>query len=318
MKEYGYSSGFLVSALEEYIMKSVKVYHFDAFSKEPDKGNPAGVVLNGDELTDKQMQEIAFKVGFNETAFPVKSEEADLGIRFFTPGHEMNLCGHATMATVYALKTKGLLGEKTELTIETRAGILSIKLHMTDKKDIRITMDQAAPIFEAFYGSKKDLTHSIGLEETDIHDNLPILYGSTGTWTLLIPIKNLEAFNKMKPKNENFPSILKEMPKSSIHPFCLETYDEEADMHARHFSSPYSGTIEDAVTGTASGVMGAYYAEYISKDTKEALKLVVEQGNEIGRDGRVGVQVSKNGESYDVQITGSAVFVNELDILIKD
>ncbi|MCT1902920.1 PhzF family phenazine biosynthesis protein [Oceanobacillus sojae] len=299
-------------------MKSVKVYHYDAFSKVPDKGNPAGVVLNGDELTDKQMQEIAFKVGFNETAFPVKSGEADLGIRFFTPGHEMNLCGHATMATVYALKTKGLLGKKTDLTIETRAGVLPIKLHSTAKKEIRITMNQTAPIFEAFHGSKKDLAHSIGLEENDIHDNFPILYGSTGTWTLLIPIKKLEAFNRMKVNNKNIPSILKEMPKSSVHPFCMEAYDEEADMHARHFSSPYSGTVEDAVTGTASGVMGAYYAKYIRKDTKDALKLVVEQGNEIGRDGRVGVQVSKNGESYDVQITGSAVFVNELNVMIKD
>lgn len=208
----------------------------------------------------------------------------------------MNLCGHATMATVYALKTKGLLGKKTDLTIETRAGVLPIKLHSTAKKEIRITMNQTAPIFEAFHGSKKDLAHSIGLEENDIHDNFPILYGSTGTWTLLIPIKKLEAFNRMKVNNKNIPSILKEMPKSSVHPFCMEAYDEEADMHARHFSSPYSGTVEDAVTGTASGVMGAYYAKYIRKDTKDALKLVVEQGNEIGRDGRVGVQVSKNGE----------------------
>ncbi len=122
----------------------------------------------------------------------------------------------------------------------------------------------------------------------------------------------------MKPQNEDFPSILKEIPKSSVHPFSLETYDEEADMHARHFSSPYSGTVEDAVTGTASGVMGAYYAEYIRKDRKEALKLVVEQGNEIGKNGRVGVQVSENGELYNVQITGSAVFVNELNIMIND
>ncbi|WP_190238699.1 PhzF family phenazine biosynthesis protein, partial [Salipaludibacillus neizhouensis] len=45
-------------------MKSITVYHYDAFSKEPDKGNPAGVVLNGDELTDLEMQEIAYKVGF--------------------------------------------------------------------------------------------------------------------------------------------------------------------------------------------------------------------------------------------------------------
>lgn len=136
-------------------MRSVEVFHYDAFSKEPHKGNPAGVVLDGDKLTEDQMQEIAFKVGFNETAFPVMSEAADLGIRFFTPGHEMNLCGHATMATVYVLKTKGLLGEKTELTIETRAGILPVKLHSTANKEIIITMNQAAPIFKAFHGSKE-------------------------------------------------------------------------------------------------------------------------------------------------------------------
>lgn len=61
-------------------MNSVKVYHYDAFSTEPNKGNPAGVVFNGDDLTDKQMQEIAFKVGFNETAFVVGSDHADLGL----------------------------------------------------------------------------------------------------------------------------------------------------------------------------------------------------------------------------------------------
>lgn len=298
-------------------MKSVKVYHYDAFSKEPNKGNPAGVVLNGDELTDAQMQEIAFKVGFNETAFPVKSEVADLRIRFFTPGHEMNLCGHATMATVYALRTKGLLGEKTDLTIETRAGILPVTINSTAEKEIFITMNQASPKFEEFKGSKRDLANSIGLEETDINDNLPVLYGSTGTWTLLIPIKKLDAFKKMKPNNKDFPAVLKEMPKSSVHPFCTETYDSDADMHARHFSSPYSGTIEDAVTGTASGVMGAFYAKYINKNFEESLTLVVEQGHEIEKDGRVGVQVSKNGEVYDVQITGNAVHVKDFDVLLE-
>ncbi|GAA0323324.1 PhzF family phenazine biosynthesis protein [Oceanobacillus oncorhynchi subsp. oncorhynchi] len=299
-------------------MKSVKVYHYDAFSKVPNKGNPAGVVLNGDELTDEQMQEVAFKVGFNETAFPVKSETADLGIRFFTPGHEMNLCGHATMATVYALKTKGLFGDKRELTIETKAGILPVRLDSAAEKEITITMNQAAPEFVAFHGSKMDLAHSIGIEGSDIHDNLPILYGSTGAWTLLIPINNLEAFRKMKPENKDFPAILKEMPKSSVHPFCIETYDTDADMHARHFSSPFSGTVEDAVTGTASGVMGAYYADYIREDRKDVLKLVVEQGHEIGKDGRVGVQVSKNGESYDIQITGNAVFVKDFEIMLEN
>ncbi|MFS0638742.1 PhzF family phenazine biosynthesis protein [Mesobacillus foraminis] len=299
-------------------MKTITVYHYDAFSREPHMGNPAGVVLNGDELTDAEMQETAFKVGFNETAFPVKSDVADLRIRFFTPGHEMNLCGHATMATVYALKSKGLLGEKTELTIETNAGILPISINTAVDGEILITMKQAPPEFKEYTGSKEDLANSIGLKESDLHADLPILYGSTGTWTLLIPIKELNAFQKMKPNNKQFPEILKEMPNSSVHPFCLETYDPNADMHARHFSSPYSGTIEDAVTGTASGVMGAFYAKYINNSFIGHLNLIVEQGQEIEKDGRVAVQVSKISESVDIRIIGNAVYVKEFQVLLEN
>ncbi|MCT2536273.1 PhzF family phenazine biosynthesis isomerase [Aquibacillus koreensis] len=299
-------------------MKSITVYHYDAFGKEPDKGNPAGVVLSGDELTDVEMQEIAFKVGFNETAFPVKSDVADLRIRFFTPGHEMNLCGHATMTTVYALKSKGLLGDKKEITIETNAGILPIKINASVKSEMFIKMKQASPQFKEFTGSKEELANSIGLKESDLHADLPILYGSTGTWTLLIPIKQLSAFQKMVPNNKQFPKILKEMPKSSVHPFCLETYDSKADMHARHFSSPYSGTIEDVVTGTASGVMGAFYAKYIKNSFIEPLNLIVEQGHEVEKDGQVVVRVSKNSESFDVQITGNAVFVKDIQVLLEN
>ncbi|WP_342505374.1 PhzF family phenazine biosynthesis protein [Sporosarcina sp. FSL K6-2383] len=297
-------------------MKSVTVYHYDAFSTEPNKGNPAGVVLNGDDLTDKEMQEIAVKVGFNETAFPVQSSVADLRIRYFTPGHEMDLCGHATMATIFALKSRGLLTEKDELTIETRAGILPIRIDSLTDDTFYITMKQASPQFEEFNSSSEELAHAIGLEKSDIDGDFPIVYGSTGIWTLLVPIKTLSAFKRMKPNTEIFPSILKEIPKASIHPFCLETYDENADMHARHFSSPFSGTIEDAVTGTASGVMGAYYATYIDNDFEEHLNLVVEQGHEIGKDGRVQVGVSKNQESYDIEIRGNAVYVKEFEIVI--
>lgn len=299
-------------------MKSIKVYHYDAFSNKPNLGNPAGVVLNGDDLTDLEMQEIAYKVGFNETAFPVKSDVADLRIRFFTPGHEMNLCGHATMATVFALKDQGLLKDQTELTIETNAGILPLKLNTSAVGELSITMKQATPEFKPFTGSKEALANSIGLSASDLHEELPILYGSTGTWTLLIPIKHLDAFKKMQPNNNLFPDILKEMPKASVHPFCLETYDQGADMHARHFSSPYSGTIEDAVTGTASGVMGAFYAEYINNQFDGLLNLVVEQGHEIGKDGQVMVHVSKKQDTYDIEITGTAVYVNEFDVLLGE
>ncbi|BBI32975.1 hypothetical protein KCTCHS21_23740 [Cohnella abietis] len=79
-------------------MKNVTVLHYDAFSDQPNKGNPAGVVLDASQLSEKDMQSIAYEVGFNETVFVVDSQVADLRLRYFTPGHEINLCGHATMA----------------------------------------------------------------------------------------------------------------------------------------------------------------------------------------------------------------------------
>ncbi|MGO1421488.1 MAG: PhzF family phenazine biosynthesis isomerase [Staphylococcus equorum] len=292
-------------------MKSIKVYHYDAFSKKPNKGNPAGVVLNGDDLTETEMQDVAFKVGFNETAFPIASDRADLRIRYFSPKQEMELCGHATMATIYALKTNGWLENKTELTIETNAGVLPIRITKNEQKEIHITMKQALPQLKKFEGSRHDLAKAIGIEEVDFDDELPITYGSTGAWTLLIPIKSLDIFNKMEPNNKVFSSILNEIPNASVHPFCLESYYEEADMHGRHFSSTFSGTIEDPVTGTASGVMGAYFAKYIKKECDMPINLIVEQGQEMNKDGHMIVNVAEN---YEIEITGNAVYVEEIDI----
>lgn len=291
-------------------MQVIKVYHYDAFSSVPGKGNPAGVVWGAEGLSEERMQEVAARIGFNETAFALPSAVADWRLRYYTPGHEINLCGHGTMAALYALAEHGLLQERTDLTVETLAGILPMKLDTANGRTI--TMQQAAPQFQAFNGSLAELAAAMGIEEADIDDQLPTLYGSTGTWTLLVPIRKLATFGRMKPDNSRFPAILREMPRVSLHPFCLETYDPQADMHARHFSSPYSGTVEDAVTGTASGVMGAYYARYIDKDGRSPLKLKVEQGHEIGREGQVEVTVS--GSS--VAISGTAVYVKEIEVTL--
>lgn len=200
----------------------------------------------------------------------------------------------------------------TNFTIETRAGVLPIQLNL-DEQELSITMKQSAPEFHSFNGSIQELANSIGINISDIDTETPIVYGSTGTWTLIVPVRNLDAFRRMKPENTLFPNILKEMPRASIHPFCLQTYDEAAHIHARHFSSPYSGTIEDPVTGTASGVLGAYYAKYINKELTSTFELLIEQGQEIGKDGRVQVKVIA-GDT--IEITGNAVYVNKFHVLI--
>ncbi|HDR7664470.1 MULTISPECIES: PhzF family phenazine biosynthesis isomerase [Bacillus] len=299
-------------------MKTINVFHYDAFTNKPSMGNPAGIVLNADGLMEEEMQRIAEKVGFNETSFVLSSEVADIRMRFFTPRFEMDLCGHGTVGTIFALRERGLLEEKTNFTIETKAGILPIQIDVNDKGEAFIKMRQAAPQFKDFAGSKDELAHSIGLGVNDLDVSLPIVYGSTGNWTVIVPVKNLNVCERMKSNNEVFPSILKEIPNASIHPVCLETYDEQAQMHGRHFSSAYAGTIEDPVTGTASGVMGAYYTMYVEKDFDHEMELIVEQGQEMNKDGRVTVYVTKEGENERLQIdiAGTAVYVNEFKISI--
>lgn len=110
----------------------IKVLHYDAFTDTPGMGNPAGIVLNADNLSEKQMQSVAAAAGYNETAFVLSSGKADIRLRFFTPGHEMDLCGHATVASVFMMKEHGIL-KTDEILLETNAGILPVSLRFFSK-----------------------------------------------------------------------------------------------------------------------------------------------------------------------------------------
>lgn len=296
----------------------VTVHQYNSFTTLIDKGNPAGVVLQAEQLSDFQMQEIARLVGFNETAFVLKSNRATVRLRYYTPGHEMNLCGHGTVAAIYGLVLHGILKNQSlsSITIETAAGILSVFISDMKTGAPMIYMEQAAPEFVPFTGSRAELAALIGITEDELHPELPIVYGSTGTWTLLVPIQSLDSFSKMRQDTQRFPSLLKELPSASIHPFCLGGHDPLSNMHGRHFSSPYSGTEEDAVTGTASGVMGAYYAKYIRSDEASPLKVVVEQGHEVGREGKVFVDVENSEGRMKVMVGGNCVPVREFQVEI--
>ncbi|QIW79109.1 PhzF family phenazine biosynthesis isomerase [Bacillus tequilensis] len=285
-------------------MKEIEVLKYEAFTSSPGKGNPAGVVLQGDDYTVEEMQTIAEHAGYSETTFIKKSESADLELRYFTPGHEMNLCGHATVASLYALCEKGMLESGQTYSIQTKAGILPVKI--AEKKGrVHITLEQASPQFKPFTGDREKLAGALGITEEDFHENLPIVFGSTGIWTAIVPLRSLEASKKMVPDNKQFPEVLVDLPKASVHPFTFETVYPDSHLHGRHFSSPYSGTIEDPVTGTASGVMGAYMKQYGRADQRE---FIIEQGQEIGKDGKVKIEISEEGGNMKVNMTGTAVY----------
>ncbi len=143
-------------------MKQATVFKYEAFSDIPDLGNPAGIVFNGDDYSDEEMQMIAEMAGYNETSFLCKSGEADLRIRYFTPGHEMNLCGHATVASLYALIEKGRLQADQTYQIETKAGILPAKAAERNGR-VYITLEQAPRNFCRLRVTKKSLRPRSGL-----------------------------------------------------------------------------------------------------------------------------------------------------------
>lgn len=291
----------------------VRVLHFDVFTSEPGKGNPAGIVLSH-SLDTAAMQSVAASAGFGDTAFLVPSTTADFGIRYFSPRREVDLCGHATIAAANAMRSAGLLekAENIELSLETKAGILPIAVRCSAHAEPLVMMSQAPSRFQAFMGDRSSLLQALGTSEAEVHPTLPIMYGSTGRWTLIVPMNSLSAVQKLRPQTAAFPHALCDMPDASIHPFSLECIGAGVHVHARHFSAPSSGTIEDPVTGTASGVLGAYYQHFIAKQHSGPKPLVVEQGYELGREGRVLVWAEKDNDGYAVRIAGSAVFAGEL------
>jgi len=240
---------------------------------------------------------------------------AGFRVRYFSLLREVELCGHAIVAAVCALHRMNLLPVITAdgtFTLDTNAGVLQVGIDARGGGNPLVTMHQGSAQFAAFRGSREWLARVLGITVEDLHPTFPIVYGSTGRWTLVVPVKDLKAIQRMQPRQVAFPSVLTDMPTASIHPFCMETINPQACMHARHFSSPSSGSGEDAVTGTASGVLGAYYARFVVGNAEIDLPIVIEQGYEVGREGTVNVQVVKQGDCYDVSIAGKACFVESL------
>ena len=264
-------------------MKAILV---KAFTKDKEQGNPAGVIFDADKLLDGQKSEVAKMLGFSESAFVVKSKEANFGLRFFSPLQEMELCGHATIAAVYALLKKGkiYLGKEKSKTIavETKAGILSVEVNKTGL----IVMSQNEPQFWGDAHSKNEVARILGIYVQQLAD-YPIQTVSTGTPKLIVGVDSLKTLFGIKPDMEGIRAYCKEHLVKGFYLFTTETVDEDSDFHARQFN-PLAGIDEDPITGVAAGALGAYAVEYKISDKKD---FVVEQGYCMNKAGKMYVSV---------------------------
>ena len=277
--------GILVIFQNNWVLSmQIDVKLIKAFTQNKEHGNPAGVVLNADELTDQQMQEIAENYNFSECVFILKSDKADFKTRFFTPIKEVDFCGHATIAAFHCLSKDFLKISASPIVLiqETNKGILQITCY----SDGLIVMQQQDPTIIDYLIDKSEIANLLGISSTDIIGDTQII--STGTPKLIIPIKSLEALFKITP---NFTGISEYSLKSGsrgFYPFTTETLDAGSDFHARQFN-PLAGINEDPITGIAAGALGSYIVTHHLSDKKT---FVVEQGSIMNKFGKMFVNVT--------------------------
>lgn len=263
-------------------MDNVAFYVVNAFTASPFKGNPAGVVLNADMLDEDTMQHIARELKCSETAFVMESERADIRLRYFSPKKEVELCGHATIATFHTLAEVGFIRKK-ELLMETAAGILEIEILGRS-----VFMEQARPVFRDVDVEKKEVAEALGIEEHELGD-LPVEAVSTGLFSLNIHVKTLETVQKMTPDFERVKELCKKTGVGALFIFTFETVCEDCLVHSRCFA-PLYGVNEDPVTGTANGALGAYLKKH---GLLHHPQYRAEQGFEMGRDGIIIVEAGE-------------------------
>ena len=270
-----------------------KLYRLSAFPKTKLGGNLAGVYIDADNLSDVEMQQIAFQVGYSETAFVMKSKVADFKVRFFTPLSEVDLCGHATIATYNLLRSLGIVS-KGNYTQETRAGILNLNI-----EDAEIFMEQPLPIFSEII-KKEDLRECFENISFDVALLPQIL--STGIREIFLPIRSRYDLDQLIPNIENIKAISEKYNAIGLHAFCL---DQEVDAYGRNFA-PIVGINEESATGTSNGALGCYIYKYV----KEKEKYTLRQGYKMKQPSEITtILESKDNQIQKVWVGGSAVII---------
>ena len=275
-------------------LMEVKVILVKAFTKNIYAGNPAGVILNADELNSTEMQSISMQLGFSECVFVSESRQAEFRFRYFTPTSEVDACAHATIAACHVLTE-----ERIE-SFETNKGTYSVSIGPDDY----ITLEQDKPTFGDKV-SKIRVAKLFGISHKKIREDWPCMVASTGVPKLMVPITDLETLLGIEPDLKAISDFCFYYPCKGIYLFTTETMDQNSFAHARQFN-PLYGIDEDPITGIAAGALGAYFAN---------LNMVepyydIEQGYCMGKSGIVRVYAS-GWTNQPVKIRGQAVIYGE-------
>ena len=251
----------------------IPIYQIDAFAREQFKGNPAAVCPLEWWIEDDKMQQIAAENNLSETAFFVKKGNGDYDLRWFTPKSEIDLCGHATLASAYVI-FQYLDQSVTNVKFHTLSGILEVSA-----EDSLLSM-----VFPAREGRRCEtpagLAKGLGKEpkETYLARDYLAVFETEDEIRAMKPdfdeLKKLEAFGVIATARGN-----------------------DVDFVSRFFA-PKAGIDEDPVTGSSHCTLIPYWKKTLGKDRLEALQLSERGGRLICCDQGDTVKISGEAVTY--------------------
>jgi len=226
----------------------------DAFSDRPFGGNPAGVVLLGKSQSfpsDDIMKQVAAELRYSETAFVLPKGANEFITRYFTPLSEVDLCGHATIATFGVLRQEGIASDGSVCLNHTLAGDLTVDVGE------RLMMQMAEPKLIATFDKAEEI-EALCRIMTIGKPQLPIAAVSTGLPDIMLPVSSLDELNAMHPDMEALAAFSREKSVVGVHAF-VPTLEEADDStaHVRNFA-PLYGIDEESATGTANAALMHY------------------------------------------------------------
>lgn len=257
----------------------MRYYVVDAFAQKVFEGNPAGVCIMEEWLPDDTMQNIASENNLSETAFAVK-EKNGYHLRWFTPGGEIDLCGHATLATAYVLM-RFVDTDRTSIRFNTLSGELTV-----NKKDDLYELDFPIIIPEK-YPVTEQMIDALGVEPVEVYKGRDLIF----------LLKSEDAVRNLAPDFEK----LKKLPGLAV---FVTAKGKTYDYVARAFF-PKLNINEDPVTGAMQCSLVTFWTERLGKREMVARQLSQRGGT---------LYCKINGDR--VKISGHAALYSIGDIFI--
>jgi trans-2,3-dihydro-3-hydroxyanthranilate isomerase len=293
-------------------------YHLvDVFTNKRFGGNQLAVFLNGRDISGEMMQQIARELNLSESTFILPPEDPanHYKVRIFTPGKELPMAGHPTIGTSFILAREHMVnvdGDQTVIRLEEGVGLVPVKVDLQDGKPVKATMQQPLPTFGPDLSDRRALiADTLGISVDDLDPNYPNEVVSCGVPVLMIPLKSMEAIQKIKVRLDLCEQLLEGLDMQELFVFTRETALPTSTVHSRMFA-PMLGIYEDPATGAASGPLGSYLVKYGIVEGGDSIHIVGEQGFEMGRESIIHIDIERtNGEISGVYVGGESVYVGE-------